>query len=183
MDFFEIIDSNELTEQERLNEKEVITYNGHEIEVRTYIPFDEKLMLADAIALVLTNPINGFVSTRTLIPYFNSVVIRHYTNIEFDGLTNHQIIDYLFTNYEDLVDKILVTIPEEEYNTLLEIVGETITEHNEYLKTMTGAMDVLTKRMGDNLNILQTSLEALEGTDYNYVKELAEATGMNNGQK
>ena len=74
MDFFEIIDSNELTEQERLNEKEVITYNGHEIEVRTYIPFDEKLMLADAMILVFI--INLYTTYHLLQHIFIQMMIR-----------------------------------------------------------------------------------------------------------
>lgn len=108
----------------------VVNFNGQDIEVKQYLSSKEK---EDIINAVLQNADAGtVVDTFAEEVLFNTYLVFEYTNIEFseeDKQNNiYEIYDKLLCS--GLLDKIIQTIPKEEYNTLFNNVERI---HNEYL--------------------------------------------------
>ena len=108
----------------------VVNFNGQDIEVKQYLSSKEK---EDIINAVLQNADAGtVVDTFAEEVLFNTYLVFEYTNIEFseeDKQNNiYEIYDKLLCS--GLLDKIIQTIPKEEYDTLFNNVEKI---HNEYL--------------------------------------------------
>lgn len=99
----------ELKNAVKLNEKEeikVIPFNGLEIEIKTYIPFQEKINLVGTIFESAINRDNGFhiLNGNSLNLAFRVLLVEKYTNLTlpknivetYDMLTSSGLFDLIY---------------------------------------------------------------------------------------
>ena len=119
------------------NEIQVIEFNGQVIEVKQYLPVEEKLELI-ARVLDLAHDSNNFSNPVKLDVYLILEIFDKYTNISFTEKqkeTPTKLYDLLVGN--GLVEQVLLIIPKEEYEMLykniLAISDGIYTYHNSVL--------------------------------------------------
>lgn len=130
----------------KLTKKEdikTITFNGQEIEIKQYLPTQDKLEL---IANVLNNSAddNNFANPVKVDVFTVLEILYKYTNLSFTDKQKEDIpklFDLVETN--GLIDAVLKEIPELEYNNLIEAIDETIKSYYEYKNSALGILDVV----------------------------------------
>ena len=140
---------------------EIVEWNEQKIEVKQYLPIEDKLKLITAI---VQNSIddNGYYNPAKIYVYTIIEMINFYTNINF---TEKQKTDIAKT-YDLIVSsgfsaKVFEAINPYEYNQLKSWVGELITSIYEYKNSAYGIMDSLAndyKQLGESADDIQKKL-------------------------
>ena len=157
---------------------ETIEWNEQKIEVKQYLPIEDKLKLITAI---VQNSIddNGYYNPAKIYVYTIVEMINFYTNINF---TEKQKTDIAKT-YDLIVSsgfsaKVFEAINPYEYNQLKSWVGELITSIYEYKNSIYGIMESLGQDFKD-LNLEATEIEEKIGNKENLklLKEVMDKMG------
>lgn len=137
----------------------IINYNNQNIEVKQYLPVQEKLDIITDI-LVLTYDGNNFANPVKVQVYLVLKVIEKYTNIIYTDKQkdNPTKLYDLFLNNE-LADLIINTIPKEEYLLLEKQVYETISAFYNYRNSAVGIVDNIIKDYSDT-NIEASNIQS-----------------------
>lgn len=125
----------------RLNEVNKIELNGEEIEVKKYLPINDKIKI---IENTLSNSLddNSFINPIKLDVFFDLEIIYSYTNISF---TEKQKEDP--TKLYDLLEEngvfieVFKNIPEKEYQLLLNWLRETISGFEKHRDSAMGILE------------------------------------------
>lgn len=125
-----------------------IEFNGHKIEVKSYVPVETK---AGMVNLAVKGSLNeGTVNSILVDAYFHMFIVEFYTNIKFESNDPEDILssyDELISN--GLLDKILDAIPEEEYdyliNSLKEFERQIVSYSQSYANTSSNTTEELFK--------------------------------------
>ena len=124
----------------------IITLGENVVEVKQYLPINDKI---DVIINVLNNSQdkNGFANPLKIDVYFNLELIYYYTNINFTDKQKEDITK-LFDLFEESGSllKIIKTIPEDEYNNLLNRTQETI---DNFYKRQISALGIMEQISAD----------------------------------
>lgn len=124
----------------KTDEVKIITYNDQEIEIKQYLPVEDKATLIDAI---IANSIsdNGFFNPFKLRIITNFEIIKAYTNVSF---TEKQSTDNFFKTYDALafefIDVIFENIPEDELEEIFESVEEVTKAIVQYNNSLMGIL-------------------------------------------
>ena len=138
---------------------EKFTFNGSEIEVKQYLPINDKY---DLINITLQNAFeDGVFHPLKMDLYFHLYIVMMYTNITF---TEKQKEDeaklYDILNSSGLMEKILETIPKAEYEELYNYLMECsvqLTNHNRSITTLiTSLINDLPTQMAEAAKIVET---------------------------
>ena len=138
---------------------EKFTFNGSEIEVKQYLPINDKY---DLINITLQNAFeDGVFHPLKMDLYFHLYIVIMYTNITF---TEKQKEDeaklYDILNSSGLMEKILETIPKAEYEELYNYLMECsvqLTNHNRSITTLiTSLINDLPTQMAEAAKIVET---------------------------
>ena len=138
---------------------EKFTFNSSEIEVKQYLPINDKY---DLINITLQNAFeNGVFHPLKMDLYFHLYIVMMYTNITF---TEKQKEDeaklYDILNSSGLMEKILETIPKAEYEELYNYLMECsvqLTNHNRSITTLiTSLINDLPTQMAEAAKIVET---------------------------
>ena len=157
---------------------EIVEWNEQKIEVKQYLPIEDKLKLITAI---VQNSIddNGYYNPAKIYVYTIIEMINFYTNINF---TEKQKTDVAKT-YDLIVSsgfsaKVFEAINPYEYNQLKSWVGELITSICEYKNSIYGIMESLGQDFKD-LNLEATEIEEKIGNKENLklLKEVMDKMG------
>lgn len=136
----------------RGDEVNTVNFNGNIIEVKKYLPIEEKL---DLVAFVLNNSAdqNNFANPLKMEVFMNLGILYYYTNITF---TDKQKEDapklYDLVEENGLVDAVIAEMDELEYDTITKAVDETIKEFYKYKNSAMGIMEMITTDYS-NLNL------------------------------
>lgn len=136
------------------------------VEVRQYLPVDEKLGLIGRV-IELAHDTNNFSNPLKVEVYLALEVIQAYTNITFTEKQKENVTKL----YDSLVssgwiDKIYGTIPKSEMTTLVSALEETIKAFYAYRNSVLGVMEAVSQDY-DNLNFDINSLQEKLGNSEN----------------
>lgn len=138
-----------------------LNYNGVDIEVKEYLPIKDKI---DLVTITLQESLEEetYYNPIKMEMYFNLNIIFLYTNINF---TEKQKED-LFSLYDTLekngiIDQVIDTIPEKEYNVLVDSLDELKEEISNFNLTFMGIMTQVSKT-------LNTSTEQIKNISQNF---------------
>lgn len=140
------------------NKLATITWNEQLIEIKQYLPIQEKMDLISAV-LNSCQDSNNFINEAALYMFRDLQLVFHYTNIRF---TEKQLAKpaelYDLLDSSGLLIQIINSIPNREYSLITSWL--TATAHNlyEYRNSIYGIMDALAKDYSN----LQLDAEALK---------------------
>lgn len=125
---------------------------GQDIEIKQYLPIQEKLELIGRIIDNSAND-NNFENPVHLELYTNFEIIAAYTNIAFTEKQREDInktYDLLFSN--KVINDILAQIPKEEYNIIANGVKDTAKAMYTYKNSLMGILETISQDYS-NLNL------------------------------
>ena len=131
---------------------------GQDIEVKQYLPIEEKLELIGRIIDNSANN-NNFENPVHLEVYTNFEIIAAYTNITFTEKQREDIgktYDLLFGN--KIIDDILAWIPKGEYNIIANGVKDTVKAMYAYKNSALGILETITQDYS-NLNLEASEIQ------------------------
>ena len=126
-----------------------IEWNGQKIEIKQYLPIEEKINL---IGKVLNESVddNGYYNPIRLNIYTNMEIIMAYTNISFTEKQKEDILKLYDLFYGcELVDKIFEIIPEDEINDITDWTYEAIDNIYDYRNSAAGIMEAIGRDYSD----------------------------------
>ena len=125
-------------------EIKTIKFNDIEIEVKQYLPTNDKLAL---ISNVINNSHSTNYANPVLIEVMGSLeIIYTYTNINFtDKQKEDPMKLYDLLNSSGLIDAIVSAIPQVEYETVIEGISDTVEAVYAYENSAMGILNTISK--------------------------------------
>jgi len=123
------------------NETKILTYNEQEIEVKQYLPTDDKIDLITNV-LQLSADDNNFANPIKVEVYFSLELMYHYTNLSFTDKQKEnpsKLYDLLEEN--EIIAAVVDLIPQNEYKLLFNWTQETIDAFYKYRNSVMGILD------------------------------------------
>ena len=148
------------------NEIVNIEFNGQNIEVKQYLPVQEKLELIGRV-LEFSHDSNNFSNPVKIQVYTALEIIEKYTNITFTEKQKEnppKLYDILSGN--GLITKVVDVIPQEEYDVLVKGVYNTIDAVYKFQNSVLGVLDTIGKDYS-NLKLDAESIQKALGDPEN----------------
>jgi hypothetical protein len=148
----------------------IIKINEQDVEIKYYIPTNQKLEIVTNVLRNLVQNEYSFVNTIQLDVYLMIEIIKNYTNIEFaeDDLDNPaELYDQL--NIQGIIDKVINKLPREELDYLIKGTNDTINSYYEQRNSLRGIMEDIVKDYGEldlNAENIQNKLNNSENIDF-----------------
>lgn len=125
-------------------EKKVITFNDFEIEVKQYLPIQDKMSM---INKVINNSLdeNNFANPVKIEMFGTLEIIYTYSNISFTDKqkgNSSELYDILISS--GLADQIIQNIPSEEYSSIITWINECVKAYYDYTCSILGIMENVT---------------------------------------
>ena len=125
-------------------EPKIIEFNGQQIEVKQYLPIQEKLNLIGRVLEQAHDQDNDFQNPVKCKVILTMEIIYAYTNITFTDKQKEDITKLFdLVDSSGLVDTIFEAIPEYELNTLEDGVTDTTEAYYKYRNSIFGILDNL----------------------------------------
>ena len=134
------------------NEIKTINFNEQTIEVKQYLPIQDKLELISNV-INLSADENNFANPVKVSVYTTIEIISKYTNINFTEKQKEdtpKLYDLLIST--GLVTEIIKAIPEEEYDEVLKGIADSIEAVYTYRNSVLGILDNISTDYS-NLNL------------------------------
>lgn len=149
-------------------------FNDSDIEVLQYLPIEDKyslvnVTLQEAKEGALFNPIK-------LDMYFHLNLVYMYTNLSFTDKQREdesKLYDTLSSN--GFIDKMLETIPDEEYANLLEYIETIIEDTLDYKNTIGGVINEVIETLPMRAEEMQKIVETFDKEKFQNVLDFAKA--------
>ena len=155
----------------------IFKINDTEIEVLKYLPIEDKY---DLISITLQNSKeNGIYNPIKLDMYFHLYLVYMYTNINFTDKQKEnesKLYDTLKSN--GIIDSLLDTIEESEYNDLISFMEEQVEWE---LKYTTTAASLISKIVDDLPKNAQAAMDIVENFDKTKFQEVVDFAQAANG--
>lgn len=130
----------------RKDEVKTVNINNNAIEVKQYLPINDKLALISRVINLSHDSSNNFANPIQLEVIGTIEIIIAYTNLSF---TEKQKEDYakLYDLFEEngIIDLIIAEIPEREYNYIIDGINETADAVYKYQNSVLGILESATK--------------------------------------
>ena len=126
-------------------EVKTVKIGEQEIEVKQYLPVNDKLIL---ISNVLNNSIDdaNFSNPIKLDVFTNLEIIFTYTNLSFTDKQKEDLVKlYDILESNDIFNKIIAVIPSEEYNSIIDGVQRCSDAVYTYRNSVLGLLDIITQ--------------------------------------
>lgn len=122
-----------------------IKINDKEVEVKQYLPVNDKLNLITAVLQQVAQNEYPFANPVQMDVYTTLEIIYAYSNIEFTE-DEKAIPDELYDELEkqEIANTIIAAIPETEYNFLIDGINDTITAYYAYRNSVKGIIEDVT---------------------------------------
>lgn len=140
------------------NEIVNIKFNEQNIEVKQYLPIEEKLELITNV-LELSHDSNNFSNPVKVSVYTTLEIIEKYTNVNFTEKQKEnptKLYDLLIGN--GFAAAVIKAIPEPEYNEILTGIKQTIKSVYKYQNSILGILDTISQDYS-NLNLDATEIQ------------------------
>lgn len=140
------------------NEVKEFTYNDQVITVKQYLPIQDKLALIGQVINSAADEYN-FANPVKLDMYLALEIIYNYTNLSFTEKQKEDVVKlYDLLEENEIFDKVIELIPEEEYTTLWEGVVEISENIYNYQTSVLGILDTVSRDYS-NLNLEATDIQ------------------------
>ena len=127
------------------NEIQTIEFNEQTVEVKQYLPIEEKLEIITNV-LELSHDQNNFSNPIKVQVYTALEIIDKYTNISFTEKQKENPTKlYDLLNGNGLLEKIIDVIPQAEYDELIHGVYDTVDAVYSYQNSVMGVLDNVSK--------------------------------------
>ena len=140
------------------NEIQTIEFNEQTIEVKQYLPVEEKLELITKV-LELSHDSNNFSNPVKVSVYTTLEIIEKYTNVNFTEKQKEnptKLYDLLVGN--GFAAAVIKAIPELEYDEILTGIKQTIKSVYKYQNSVLGILDTVSQ-VYSNLNLDATEIQ------------------------
>ena len=140
------------------NEIQNIEFNEQTIEIKQYLPVEEKLELITKV-LELSHDSNNFSNPVKVSVYTTLEIIEKYTNVNFTEKQKEnptKLYDLLVGN--GFAAAVIKAIPEPEYNEILTGIKQTIKSVYKYQNSVLGILDTISQDYS-NLNLDATEIQ------------------------
>ena len=140
------------------NEIQYIEFNEQTIEVKQYLPVEEKLELITKV-LELSHDSNNFSNPVKVSVYTTLEIIEKYTNVNFTEKQKEnptKLYDLLVGN--GFAAAVIKAIPEPEYDEILTGIKQTIKSVYKYQNSVLGILDTISQDYS-NLNLDATEIQ------------------------
>ena len=160
------------------NEIQYIEFNEQTIEVKQYLPVEEKLKLITNV-LELSHDSNNFSNPVKVSVYTTLEIIEKYTNVSFTEKQKEnptKLYDLLVGN--GFAAAVIKAIPEPEYNEILIGIKQTIKSIYEYQNSVLGILENISQDYSNvkfDVNEIQKQLAETE--DLGLVKDIVTKLG------
>ena len=149
------------------------------IEVKQYLPIEDKYSFLN---IVLQNSLeNDIYNPIKVDMYFHLYLVYLYTNINFTDKQKEdesKLFDVLLTN--GIIEGVITTMPEAEYNMLVNLLNQMIEKNEKYKTTFAG---VVGKFINDLPAQADAAMKIVENFDSNKFQEvIAFAQAANGGR-
>ena len=159
------------------DEVKEITWGENKIEVKQYLPIEEKIDFVQSV-LVASVDDNNFANLMKIDIYYAIELITRYTNITFTDKQKEDLpkLYDLFVE-SGLYSQICEAIPQEESMTIADYVHSTI---DEYYKQQNSALGIMEKVSTDYSGLdfdAKEIRDKLQSGDLSFLKEVMEKMG------
>ena len=140
------------------NEIQYIEFNEQTVEVKQYLPVEEKLELITNV-LELSHDQNNFSNPVKVSVYTTLEIIEKYTNVNFTEKQKEnptKLYDLLVGN--GFAAAVIKAIPEPEYDEILTGIKQTIKSVYKYQNSILGILDTVSQDYS-NLNLDATEIQ------------------------
>ena len=140
------------------NEIQTIEFNEQTIEVKQYLPVEEKLELITNV-LELSHDSNNFSNPVKVSVYTTLEIIEKYTNVNFTEKQKEnptKLYDLLVGN--GFAAAVIKAIPEPEYDEILTGIKQTIKSVYKYQNSVLGILDTISQDYS-NLDLDATEIQ------------------------
>ena len=124
---------------------QIIDFNEQDIEIKQYLPVNEKLMLISNV-LNLSHDNNNFANPVKISVFTTLEIMYAYTNINFTDKQKEdptKLYDMLIST--GLAKKVINAIPEEEYHEIICGISDTIDAVYTYQNSVMGILDSISQ--------------------------------------
>lgn len=147
---------------------------GVEIEVKQYLPFEEKVQLVQRVIDFSMDSTN-FENPMKIDLFTNIEIINSYTNITFTEKQKENIIKcYDLLLQSGYLDKIIALIPIEELNIILSYINNTIKSLYTYRNSIGGMLEAISTDYSDTAIDVESLINTLKDPEaLKTLKEIA----------
>lgn len=144
--------------KDKINSLMPLEWNGQQIEIKQYLPINDKLIL---ISNVINSSLDGnnFYNPLKIELFTMLAIVEAYTNISFTDKQKEdpcKLYDLLESN--GLIIAIINAIPKEEYETLVETIEEQTKSIYSYNNSIYGILDTISQDYS-KLNLDATEIQ------------------------
>lgn len=121
----------------------VVEFNGQSIEIKQYLPVNDKLQLISEVINASADD-NNFANPVKVSIFTTLMILENYTNINFTDKQKEdpaKLYDLVISG--GLVKEVINAIPEEEYNEILRGVADSIEAVYKYRNSILGILDII----------------------------------------
>lgn len=160
-------------------DKKTITINDIDIEIKQYLPVDEKLELISYV-INMAHDENFNFSNPVKVEVFAVLgILKYYTNI---SLTEKQLSEpakiYDLLSGNNIINKIIMAIPLNEYTELKNGIEETIKSIYQYQNSVLGILDTIGQDYSNlDLNAADIQKKLSDPNDLKFLKDVLTKLG------
>lgn len=160
-------------------EVKTIEWNEQAIEIKKYLPVNDKLQL---ISNVINQSIDEirFMNPVKIKVYSMIEIIKYYTNISFTEKQSENIPKlYDLMQSTGILDEIIKAIPETEYKDLMVGIMDSIQAFYAYKNSLSGVIESVSQDYSDtNFDIVEIANKLLDPNAISTLKDLSNLSGF-----
>lgn len=162
------------------NEIKTIIYNEQIIEIKQYLPIEEKLELITNVINFSTDEKNTFTNPVKITVYTCLEIVEKYTNISFtDKQKDNPTKLYDLLKANGLIENILNNIPQIEYTEITQGIQESVRAFDNYRNSIMNILDHMSSDYSAiNLDLSSLSEKISDPEALATLKQLANLSGL-----
>lgn len=138
----------------------ILHFYGNTIEVKQYLPIQQKIELIQFVTNISLDDNTGFVSPVKRTIATGIAILQFYAGINFD-LTQNLTTAYDTFERENLIEKVKELIPEKELNSLMELLDNNLDVIQKYNTSAAGIAQAVTATLDDIVSKIKEQMDNL----------------------
>lgn len=158
-------------------EVKTFTYNDQEIEVKQYLPIQEKLeLVGDVVNSVLATDSNKFSNLMKLNMFLSLHIVFKYTNVTFTEKQKEDLPKlYDLMQCNGLIPKVIANMEESEYHMLLDYMERIREDRLKYKQTAAAVLQSIISDLPANAEAAAQIVDNFNPEQYQNVVDFARA--------